>query len=123
MLGAALDILSWVLLAAGGALVVIGGIGIVRFPDVFTRSHAAGVTDTGGAGLILIGLMLQVEPSLITLKLGLILIFIFFTSPTSTFSLIHTAYVTGEAPVLDHDLRDRPPDGHTNPREQDPSAS
>ena len=119
----ALDILSWVLLAAGGALVVIGGIGIVRFPDVFTRSHAAGVTDTGGAGLILIGLMLQVEPGLITVKLGLILIFIFFTCPTATFSLIHTAYVGGEAPVLDHDLGDRPPDGRAGPREQDRSAS
>ena len=32
-----LDIASWVLLLGGGALVTIGGIGIVRFPDVYTR--------------------------------------------------------------------------------------
>ncbi len=123
MLGGALDILSWILLLAGGALVVIGGVGIVRFPDVFTRSHAAGVTDTGGAGLILIGLMLQVEPGLITVKLALILIFIFFTGPTATFSLIHTAYISGEAPILEHDLRDRPPDGETGAQERNPSAT
>lgn len=110
MIAPVLDIASWILLVAGGALVVVGGIGIVRFPDVFTRSHAAGVTDTGGAGLILIGLMLQGGLTLITVKLALILIFIFFTSPTATFALIHTAYISGEAPRLDHDLRDRAPD-------------
>ena len=106
MLTIVLDIASWVLLLGGGALVVIGGIGVVRFPDVFTRSHAAGVTDTGGAGLILIGLMLQGEAGLTIVKLGLILAFIFFTSPTATFALIHTAYINGEPPRLDHDLRD-----------------
>ena len=42
-----LDAASWVFLVTGGLLAVIGGIGIVRFPDVFTRSHAAGMTDTG----------------------------------------------------------------------------
>jgi len=115
-----LDLLSWILLVSGGALVVIGGIGIIRFPDVFTRSHAAGVTDTGGAGLILIGLMLQGEPSLITVKLALILIFIFFTSPTATFALIHTAYISGEAPKLDHNLRDRPANRPNRAEETDP---
>ena len=105
-----LDIASWVLLLGGGALVTIGGIGIVRFPDVYTRSHAAGVTDTGGAGLILIGLMLQGGATLVTVKLILILVFIFFTSPTATFALVHAAYESDEEPWLDHDLRDEPAD-------------
>lgn len=116
---AILDAASWVFLSAGGLLAVIGGIGIVRFPDVFTRSHAAGMTDTGGAGLILIGLMLQGGASLVTVKLFLILVFIFFTSPTATFALVHTAHVGGEAPRLDHDLRDRPPDMDAEPGERD----
>ena len=106
-----LDIASWVLLIGGGALVAIGGIGIVRFPDVYTRSHAAGVTDTGGAGLILIGLMLQGGATLVTVKLALILIFIFFTSPTATFALVHAAYEGDEEPLLDHDLRGEPGEG------------
>lgn len=108
-----LDIASWVLLLGGGALVTIGGIGIVRFPDVYTRSHAAGVTDTGGAGLILVGLMLQGGGTLVTVKLILILIFIFFTSPTATFALVHAAYESDEEPLLDHDLRNEPPDRET----------
>ncbi len=106
-----LDIASWVLLLGGGALVTIGGIGILRFPDVYTRSHAAGVTDTGGAGLILIGLMLQGGATLVTVKLILILVFIFFTSPTATFALVHAAYESDEEPMLDHDLRGEPDGG------------
>ena len=106
-----LDIASWLLLVAGGALVATGGLGIVRFPDVYTRSHAAGVTDTGGAGLILIGLMLQGGATLVTVKLILILVFIFFTSPTATFALVHAAYESDEEPQLEHDLRDDPVDG------------
>ena len=106
-----LDIASWVLLLGGGALVTIGGIGILRFPDVYTRSHAAGVTDTGGAGLILIGLMLQGGATLVTVKLILILVFIFFTSPTATFALVHAAYESDEEPILDHDMRGEPDGG------------
>ena len=45
----ALDLASWVLIVAGSAFLVIGAIGVLRFPDFYTRQHAAGITDTGGA--------------------------------------------------------------------------
>ncbi len=99
-MGAIVDWLSWLCLLGGGFFVLAGGIGVVRLPDVYTRSHAAGMTDTLGAGLILIGLMLQGGFTLITVKLILILVFIFFTSPTSTHALIHTAYASGVRPML-----------------------
>ena len=95
------DLVSWFCLLGGGFFVLAGGIGVVRLPDVYTRSHAAGMTDTLGAGLILIGLMLQGGFTLITVKLVLILVFIFSTSPTSTHALIHTAYASGLRPLLD----------------------
>ena len=98
-----IDILSWVLLLAGGFFVLVGGIGVVRMPDVYTRSHAASITDTLGTALVLVGLMLQAGPTLITVKLILILAFLFFTSPTSSHALLHTAYSTGVKPLLDHD--------------------
>lgn len=98
-----LDIVSWVFLVVGGLAVLTGGIGVVRLPDVYARSHAAGITDTAGAGLILIGLMFQGGLSLVTIKLVLILIFLLFTSPTSSHALVHTAYATGLKPILDHD--------------------
>ncbi len=59
-------ILSWILLVTGGFLGITGGVGILRFPDFYTRLHAAGVTDTLCAGFILIGLMLQAGLSLVT---------------------------------------------------------
>ena len=70
-----LDILSWVFLVAGGLLGIIGGIGIHRFPDFFTRLHAAGITDTLCAALILSGLGLQSGFSLVSFKLVLIFAF------------------------------------------------
>lgn len=89
---------SWVLLMAGAFFVLTGGIGLVRMPDFFTRLHPAGMTDTLGAGLMLTGLMLQSGATFVTLKLVLILLFLLFTSPTSSFSLAHAALLAGEKP-------------------------
>ena len=54
-----LDIASWVLMSAGGAFVFIGGLGALRMPDLYTRMHAASVTDTIGPALIIGGIILQ----------------------------------------------------------------
>nr|VFJ94558.1 MAG: multisubunit sodium/proton antiporter, MrpG subunit [Candidatus Kentron sp. H]VFJ95548.1 MAG: multisubunit sodium/proton antiporter, MrpG subunit [Candidatus Kentron sp. H]VFK01780.1 MAG: multisubunit sodium/proton antiporter, MrpG subunit [Candidatus Kentron sp. H] len=85
------DSISWVLLMAGSLFVIIGAIGILRFPDFFTRLHPAGVTDTIGAALILSGLMIQAGPTQVAAKLVLILLFLFFTSPTATHALAKVA--------------------------------
>lgn len=94
----ALDILSWSCLVGGGLFVFIGGIGLVRFPDFFTRLHAASVTDTLGAGLILLGLGLQEGWTLNTVKLVLILIFMVLTGPTATHALAKAALHGGQQP-------------------------
>lgn len=85
------DLLSWLLLLTGGALVIVGGIGLVRLPDFFTRLHAVSIPDTLGAILITAGLMLQAGLSVISLKLLLILLFLLFTGPTSTHALAKAA--------------------------------
>lgn len=82
---------TWITLLAGSMFLLSGGIGILRFPDFYTRLHAAGVTDTMGAGLILLGLMLQAGFTLATVKLILILGFLWFTSPTATHALAKAA--------------------------------
>lgn len=82
---------SWTCLLTGAFFSLTGGIGLLRLPDLFTRLHAAGVTDTMGAGLILLGLMLQAGFGLVTVKLMLILGFLLFTSPTSTHALAKAA--------------------------------
>ena len=53
-----MDVVSAILLLVGSVFALIGSIGIVRMPDVFTRLHAAGITDTLGAAGVLLGLSL-----------------------------------------------------------------
>lgn len=98
-----IDIVSWICLLAGGALGIIGGIGIHRFPDFYSRLHAAGITDTMCAMLILLGLGLQAGWSLAAFKLALIFVFIFFTSPTASHALANAALHSGLRPRLDSD--------------------
>ena len=71
-----LDLLSWISLVAGSIFLIIGTIGLIRFPDFFTRLHAASVVDTLGCIFIMVGLMLQAGLSIVTVKLILIVIFI-----------------------------------------------
>ena len=103
----ALDLLTWGLLLAGGAFSIIGGIGILRLPDVYTRLHGAGITDTMGAGLILLGLMVHEGFTLITAKLVLIFIFLMMTSPVSSHALANAALGSGLRPLL-HGQRQKP---------------
>ena len=101
-----LNLISAGLLAAGSIFVLIGAFGLVGLPDFYTRLHAAGITDTLGAELILLGLMFQAGLSLVTVKLILISLFIFFTSPTATHAVANAARVMGLKPMLvpDKDL-------------------
>ena len=98
-----IDVLSWICLLAGSALGIVGGIGIHRFPDFYSRLHAAGITDTLCAMLILLGLGLQAGWSIATFKLALIFVFLFFTSPTASHALANAALHSGLKPKLDRD--------------------
>jgi multicomponent Na+:H+ antiporter subunit G len=99
----ALDILSWIFLVAGGVFCIIGGIGLIRMPDFYTRVHAASVTETLGAGLILLGLMVQAGLTLVCAKLVMIGILILFMSPTATHALTRAALERGLQPLLADD--------------------
>ena len=114
-----LDIVGWSLLALGSVMLFIGGIGVVRLPDVFSRMHAAGIIDTLGAGAVLAGLMIEAGLTLVTVKLALIVIFILFTSPTATHALARAALHGGVHIRQDpSDARaDAPEDGLSGPGE------
>ena len=103
MSGIIIDGISGALLAAGAVLVVIGALGLIRMPDFYTRMHAAGITDTLGAGLILLGLMVQAGFGLVAVKLFLIGVFLFFTSPTSTHAIANAASTAGLKPRVVED--------------------
>ena len=93
-----LDVVSALMLLGGAFFVTVGGIGVYRLPDFYTRLHGAGVTDTLGAGLILLGLSLQAGFSLATVKLLMILVFLWVTSPTSCHALAQAARACGLEP-------------------------
>jgi multicomponent Na+:H+ antiporter subunit G len=93
-----LDVVSWVLLSLGGLFVFIGGVGALRMPDLFTRMHAASLTDTMGAALVIIGVMLQAGVSLASIKLSMILLFLLLTSPTATNALASAALLADVRP-------------------------
>lgn len=99
------DGLSWLLLIAGGMFVLISTIGMLRFPDFFTRLHAASITDTLGSLLVLAGLGLQAGLSLVTVKLLLILFFILFTTPTAAHALAKAALHANMKPQNCQDKR------------------
>lgn len=86
-----LQLFSAVLLALGAILGVVGAIGILRFPDFYTRMHAAGITDTLCTGFFIGGLMLQFGMTLASVKLLLIFMFMLFTCPTATHALAKAA--------------------------------
>ncbi|MCG6969187.1 MAG: monovalent cation/H(+) antiporter subunit G [Gammaproteobacteria bacterium] len=97
------DFASWSCIIAGALLSVIGGVGMHRFPDFYSRMHAAGTTDTLCAALILLGLGLQAGLSLVSFKLLLIFAFLLFTSPTATHALANAALQGNLKPKLDGD--------------------
>ena len=94
------DVVAWILILVGCFLTVLGSIGLLRLPDVYTRVHSAGVVDTVGAAFLLIGLSLYGGFTLITVKLLMILAFVFFTSPTATNALANAVYTAGVKPAL-----------------------
>lgn len=80
--------------------VFAGTIGVLRLPDFYTRIHAAGMTDTLGAEMVLIGLIIQSGFTQTTLKLLMISFFLLLTSPTATHAVAHAAHRAGLKPKL-----------------------
>lgn len=95
------DMSSALCLLLGSFLCLSGGVGIIRFPDFYTRMHAVGVTDTLGAGMILIGLLLQTPEFLVVLKLLLILVMTVFISPVASHALAKAAFRNDLVPLSD----------------------
>ena len=93
------DMIGGALIAVGAFFYVTGAVGIYRMPDVFTRMHAAGISDTMGAGLLLTGMMFLAGFSLVTVKLAIILGIILFTSPIATHALAQATLHEGIEPV------------------------
>ena len=92
------EILCWAFILSGSFFVVVGAFGTYRFPDFWSRLHAASITDSAGVILLLIGMGIYSGLTLITFKLFVIGLFLFITGPTSTHAVANAALVSGLKP-------------------------
>jgi multicomponent Na+:H+ antiporter subunit G len=91
-------LLGGALALAGALMVVAGSAGVLRFPDIYTRTHAASVTDTLGATLMLAGLGLLADGPQTALKLVLVWAFMLLATPAAANALVHAAWTSRLAP-------------------------
>lgn len=79
----------------GSLFMVIGAIGVLRMPGVYTRLHASSVSDTFGVALILLGLILVSGLTLVSVKLAFLAAFLFLTGPVATHAVARAALDAG----------------------------
>ena len=114
------DVVSWVLIGLGSFFTIVGALGLVRMPEIFTRMHAASVVDTLGVGFLILGMAVQAGVGLVLLKLLFLLALFFFTGPVVTHALAQACLHEGITPPLAEDRRrlaraNSSPDGERRP--------
>lgn len=92
-------IVTGVFLTVGCFFIVVAAIGVVRFPDFYTRMHPAGKGDTLGQAIIIMGLVIYEGFSLVTVKLVLLMGLIFLVNPAATHFMAKAAYLAGVKPL------------------------
>lgn len=99
-----------IFLGVGTFFILVSAIGLLRFPDFYTRLHATGKCDTLGSGLVILGLIIYhlfhyPETPPVVVKLLFLLIFLFITIPTATHAILRSAYQKGVKPWKSGDKR------------------
>ena len=97
------EVAAWACILSGSFFAVVGGIGLVRMPDLFSRLHGTSVTDTLGAGLIFLGLIIDSGLTLVSLKLAMIMLLLLLTSPTTAHAIAKAARISGIHPKTGND--------------------
>lgn len=90
-----MNLISKILLISGLFFFLVGTIGILRFPDIYTRAHSTAKCDTLGAVLTLLSLTIYNGFNLTSLKIFLIIVFIWLTSPTATHLIAKAKHSNG----------------------------
>jgi multicomponent Na+:H+ antiporter subunit G len=111
-LGMSLFHLVGVILGILGLAFFFGSaVGMVRFPDFYTRMHAAGKGDTLSTMLMLAGFAMvtmddfSLESWLVFIKILAVILFIYLTTPTSSHALMRAAFEDDEMPMTEEDLK------------------
>lgn len=104
------EIVTAVLLVAGGLFAAIAGLGLVRMPDVYVRMHAATKAGTLGAGLVLAAVAAHFAEWGVAVRAAAAIAFLVVTAPVAAHMIGRAAYRTGvplwEGSVIDEWGRD-----------------
>lgn len=93
-----MDILSIIFIVAGLFFLIVAAVGVIRLPDVFSRSHAVSLTDSLGAFLMLVGVALHEGLSTNTLKILIVLALLYLLNPVIAHATIRAALRSGLKP-------------------------
>jgi multicomponent Na+:H+ antiporter subunit G len=93
-----MNILSIIFIMVGLFFLIVGAIGVVRLPDVFSRSHAVSLTDSLGAFLMLFGIALHEGLGINTLKILVVLVLLYILNPVISHATIRAALRAGLKP-------------------------
>jgi multicomponent Na+:H+ antiporter subunit G len=81
------------LLLMGAALILIGGVGLLRFPDVFMRLSAVTKVMTLGVGCLVVAAAVHFQETAVTTRAAVVVVFFFLTSPVSAHMIGRAAYL------------------------------
>ncbi len=93
-----MDILAIIFMTAGLFFLIVAAIGVVRLPDVFSRSHAVSLTDSLGAFLMLTGIAIHEGLDTNTLKILVVLALLYILNPVIAHATIRAALRSGLKP-------------------------
>jgi multicomponent Na+:H+ antiporter subunit G len=109
---AALDLvrlgLSGVVVAIGLLVMAGGALGLLRFPDLYTRLHAANVADVAGPVIVVVGLAIVAPDWAVTVRLALLAALLVAVGPTLTHLVANAAHAAGLAPIAGRYTAPRP---------------
>lgn len=91
-------VVSDILLGLGLFFIAVAAVGLLRMPDFYSRAHAVSKTETMGLGLLMLGLALHEGASLVSLKLVVVVAFVFLANPVGVHLLTRTAFRLGVLP-------------------------
>lgn len=93
-----IEVAATACIVIGLFFLLVGGVGILRFRDLFSRLHVTGVLDTLGVPLVLLGVAIHLGPRLVSAKIILATMFLAVTSPLVGHLLSRAAIEAGVQP-------------------------
>lgn len=93
-----IEVAATACIVIGLFFLLVGGVGILRFRDLFSRLHVTGVLDTLGVPLVLLGVAIHLGPRLVSAKIILATMFLAVTSPLVGHLLARAAIEAGVQP-------------------------